>query len=201
MTDYWIRVLKGALDNTLRPMRWSRESFAAQSIAILTVLFAGGFAAFLNLVSQSVAIITATTLVAIGLFLWGIIETQFKVYLQMKSSRDELTAEIDKRQSQNPDFAKWRHREKLTLAEAAHLWSNMMPQQFSLKGDAKQSYEMLRGGVQKGELEIDTSDVPNWKIEKTLWEDPRSDTVVTRDALKKFAGLYHYDPEFLRDPS
>jgi len=103
-----------------------------------------------------------------------------------------------------PDFEMWRHREKLTLLEAAQLWSGARPSiTLGTKGSIKDTYAMLSGAIQKGELKFiaDGSIAPQARdtLRQMQQQNPHSNTQVTRTDLKVFARLHGYDPEFLRE--
>ena len=70
-------------------------------------------------------------------------------------------------------------------------------------GDVKETYAMLSGGIQSGEIEIEGDPTIDPRMRNAVLqarrENPTPDMTVTRAALKTFAKLHGYDPEFLRD--
>jgi hypothetical protein len=105
-----------------------------------------------------------------------------------------------------PNFEMWRHRENLTLLEAAQLWAEVRPSVvWGTRGAVNDTYAMLLGAIQKGELLF----IPEGSMHPPAWntaaqmekKNPNPSTKLTRAGLKAFAAKYSYDSEFLRDPT
>jgi hypothetical protein len=202
---YWRKVVSTAWDKTWRLLGWSKEKAVTGVIFLIATAVAGGLAAIFHLISVSLAVIIGVSVAAISIFVWGVIETQAAVYsdlLQISKMRvAHLEAQMAHMMEPPPNYEKWRHVEKFTLRNAAQLWSGLRPQA-GLFGEARETYEMLRGAVQNGELDFE----PDQSLEPHMREirirlirkNPNADLLVTRKALRTFADLYGYDPPFLR---
>jgi hypothetical protein len=198
MRGYWHKVFGGAWSKA-KPFPWRKENIASAAILVMTTLVAGGLGSLYGLAAASVA---ATSGVAGALlFAWSFIKTQADLYSALLDSTNAtiatLRAEIERLKEPMPDLEKWCHVDRFELKTAAQLWSNVRPR-LGLAGRSRESYEMLRAAIQKGELEFDTSRLPAHAID-TLWQNPPYDTIVTRKALQAFAALHRLDPEFLRE--
>jgi hypothetical protein len=136
---------------------------------------------------------------------------------EMKTARDRLYQAIKegrhisgnypldtnrRKQRPPPDYDKWRHVPKLDLQTAAQLWSGEQPGS-GMFGAVQETYAMLCGAIQNGELEIalDETVDPRMRsiVRQRQMDNPRLDMKVTRTALQAFAKRHNYDPEFLRD--
>jgi hypothetical protein len=113
----------------------------------------------------------------------------------------ELRAKIEAQKRPPPDYEKWRHVPKMNLRTTAQLWSDEQPN-MKLVGEPKESYEMLRGVILKGELLLELAGPIDPRMESAARavaaQNPTSETMVTREALKAFAARHKYDPRFLR---
>jgi hypothetical protein len=68
-------------------------------------------------------------------------------------------------------------------------------------GEAKDNFAMLRGAVEKGDLDFVEDSVVEPRMRRIMREraqaNPGPETKVTRDALRAFARKYSYKPKFL----
>jgi hypothetical protein len=200
MRGYWHEVFDAAW-RKVRPFAWRKENIAGAAILVVTTMVAGGLGALSSLAVATVAAIGGVFAASAFLFAWGLVKTQAELYSALSDATDAtiatLRAEVERLKEPLPDFDKWCHVDRLELKTAAQLWSNVRPR-LGLAGRSRESYEMLRAAIQKGELEFDTSRLPA-DADRTLWQNPPYDTIVTRKALQAFAALHRLDPEFLRE--
>jgi hypothetical protein len=82
-----------------------------------------------------------------------------------------------------PNYEAWRHVDRFTLNQAAHLWCDLDPDR-SDTFDTSAWVRAFAAAIRKGQLKSISVSGP---------------LIVTRDALKDFARLNKYDPRFLRD--
>jgi hypothetical protein len=206
MDEYWRRVVEGAWQRTKRPLGWSREKITGALVAVIAAFVGGGFGAVFNFVLASVGVVIGLAVVGLALFLWGIVETQADIYRSEGTERRRkigtLEAAIERLTRPRPNYGKWRHVQKMDLKTAAFLWSGEQPG-MKLIGQVRETYAMLQGAAQSGELELDIDASVDPRMQRTVQhmrqERANADTVVTREALKAFASRYDYNPEFLRD--
>ncbi len=204
--NYWRNVFKDAWEKTKRPLGWSREKVSSTAVTVIAAFVAGGVGAVFNVVLASIGVLIALAVVGLGLFVWGIIETQAEMYRKIEEvSRlriESLENAINQERRPAPDYEKWRHRANMNLRTAAQLWTGERPG-MKLVGDAKETYEMLHGAVESGELALELDPAIDPRMQRTAramkQKNPSADTVVTRTALKAFAARNGYDPEFLKD--
>jgi hypothetical protein len=157
---YWRRVLKGAWDKTV-PAGWNRHKIAAAIIPVIGALLAGGtISGAWNITGLTLGGLIGLAIVLPVLFLWGVIETQAELYRAKSQSDDAATRE----RPPKPDYDKWRHVPKISLKTAAQLWTAQRPQ-MGIFGEAMETYAMLRGAIQKGELvfEAEASIAPHMR--------------------------------------
>jgi len=69
-----------------------------------------------------------------------------------------------------------------------------------IDGKAKQTYALLCGGIQKGELAFEADKLLGRQDDKQKYytNNPHPELTVTREALKAFASRNGYNPRFLR---
>ena len=165
-----------------------------------TVLF-GGVTAGFSLFTSSMSVLAGLVIVGAVVFVWGVFETQREMYRDMiVESNKRASSGARKRPPAN--FEKWRHVPKMDIQTAAQLWTGEQPG-MGMFGEVKETYAMLCGGVQNGELEIDIDPTTDPRMRNAVLQQRRDNPppglIVTRHALKTFAKLHGYDPEFLRD--
>ena len=156
------------------------------------------------------AFLIGLTMLAPFLFLWGIVQAQADMYGDLANkpiappAPAVVAPQTNHLATPKPDFEMWRHRESLTLLEAAQLWAEVRPSVgWGTGGLVNDTYAMLSGAIQKGDLSF----VPEGSLHPPAWntavqmekKKPNPATKLTRAALKAFATKYGYDPEFLRD--
>jgi hypothetical protein len=207
-TDYWREVFKGAWKNTLRRVGWDPLKVI---LAVATLLGAWILGVTLAPVTMTEAFLIGIAILAPIIFVWGMIQAQADMYRDLMAKQPTpATAVAPVQASGNyladpkPDFDMWRHRENLTLLEAAQLWAGVRPSMtWGTRGSIKDTYAMLEGAIQKGDLAFD----PEGSIHPPAWDtavqmerkNPRNSTKLTRAGLKAFATKYGYQPEFLKD--
>jgi hypothetical protein len=208
---YWRDVFKGAWASTLDLVGWDKKkALSAAFVPIGTLVITGianGFSSFSTIISLLVGVALLVPL----LFLWGIIQTQADMYRdlakQQTAPAPPVTApETNHLATPKPDFEMWRHRENLTLLEAAQLWAGVRPSvAWGTRGAVNDTYAMLSGAIQKGELSFlpeGSTHPPAWNTAVQMEKkNPNPSTKLTRTGLKTFAAKYSYDPEFLRGPA
>lgn len=213
---YWRTVLKGALKKSI-PVGWTRHKFAALAVPLIGALVMSGWSGAWSAIPLTVGGAIGCAVVAPILFVWGMFETQREMYEEAIGERAALAAELEKRvqvppdgvetepqdQQGNPekvDFEMYRHLRQMPLRTAAQLWAGQVPE-MRIRGNAKQTYAMLCGGIQSGELPFEGGPLPgmhgaNLKYYK---QQPHQELVVTREGLKAFAAVHKYNPRFLRN--
>ena len=205
--NYRHRLFKGAWSTTLNLLGWSRQkAVSGAALLVGTVLFGGATAGY-NLVTSSISVVAGLVIVGAVIFLWGIFETQREMYLELyrdmiAASNKRTSGERERRKRPPANFDKWRHVPRMDLVTAAQLWTGEQPG-IGMFGDVKETYAMLSGGIQSGELEIEADPTTDPRMRNAVLdrmrENPGPHMIVTRAALKAFASLHKYDPEFLRD--
>jgi hypothetical protein len=205
MSGYWGVVFKRAWTDTKQSFGWNQKTAA-------TTLIAGGglVAAFFHLgllamIASAEGIAwTALPFVLAGLllFAWNFMAAQSRLYYEAVAKCNDLEMALSNAKEPPPNYEAWRHRENLTLWQAAFLWSDLEPR-LTMSPKARPWLQGLMGAIQKGELQF----VPEEQMGPPSLRDtviqlqrknPGSDTVVTRQQLLAFAKLHGYDPIFLR---
>jgi hypothetical protein len=200
---YWREVFKGAWRNTLRRVGWDPTKVILAIAAFIGSWTLGGI-----VFSATGAVLIGITALAPFIFVWGLLQAQADMYRDLERRQAASAAAGPRETNQpaipKPDFDMWRHREKLSLIEAAQLWAGFRPSlSLGTRGSVKDTYAMLTGAIQKGELPFipDGSIDPSARdtVRRMQQQNPHQNTQLTRAALKAFAIKYEYDPEFLRD--
>jgi hypothetical protein len=205
--DYWREVFKGAWKNTLRRVGWD-----ATKVILSIALLLGSY--FLGIILVP-ATATGAFLIGIAIltpiiFVWGMVQAQADLYRDLMTKQNTATpvgpvqTPTDHLATPKPNFDMWRHRENLTLLEAAQLWAGVRPNTtWGVRGPVKDTYAMLEGAIQKGDLAFvpeGSSHPPAWNTAVQMErKNPRPATKLTRTGLQAFASKYDYDPEFLKD--
>jgi hypothetical protein len=206
---YWRDVLKGAWASTLDLVGWDKKKALSTAFVPIGTLVVTGIANGFSSLSTIISLLVGVVLLVPLLFLWGIIQTQADMYCALAKQQTApaspvVAPEINQPTMPKPDFDMWRHRDKLTLIEAAQLWAGFRPSlSFGTRGSVKDTYAMLTGAIQKGELPFiaDGSIDPHSRdtLRQLQQQNPHPDTQLTRAGLKAFAAKNGYNPEFLRD--
>jgi hypothetical protein len=217
MTEgYWRTVLKGAWKKSV-PAGWNRQKFAALAIPIIGALVVGGWSGAWNVLPLTIGGVIGAACVAPILFIWGVFETQCEMYHELEAARATSTDEVASQsqefpktspdepseQHDNPekvDFEMYRHLQQMPLRTAAQLWAGQVPG-MRIHGQAKQTYAMLCGGIQSGDLQFAGGALPGMNAANLKYYklQPHPELIVTRGALKEFAGKHNYNPRFLRN--
>lgn len=93
-----------------------------------------------------------------------------------------------------PNYRAWGHLEKLTLRQAAFLWSELDPNGDQASADVMVWLDVLFDAVRRGDLKLDET---NKKM--PLWRNfPINETFTTRLYLREFAKMRGENPKFLR---
>jgi hypothetical protein len=202
---YWREVLKGAWASTLDLVGWDKKKALSAAFVPIGTLVITGISSGFSALSTIISLVVGVALLVPMLFVWGIIQTQAKMYrdIAKQPSSAPLVAPIKPDRTRAADFEKWRHVEILELPKAAQLWEGERPS-LALKGPAAETYAMLCAAIKKGELRFMVSAIssdPSYLETARQMEqsEPTTYTKVTRAGLKAFAAKYGYDPEFLRD--
>jgi hypothetical protein len=111
-----------------------------------------------------------------------------------------------------PNYQAWRHVEKFTVFQAAHLWAGREPKGGSLHSDAVAWEKAVCSAIRTGKLEFiprplrpgpySMHDITAKQIEwdqKRQQENPDSATEVSREQLVRFAKNNGEKPKFLDD--
>jgi hypothetical protein len=205
---YWQQVIKGGWSKTYLPLGWDRKKVALALVTVLGAVVIGihyGLDAMMASIVPIMWTALPVILAAAILFVWGIIETQAKLYSDLSTSTAtriaELEAAISGSKEPTPDYESYRHVARLTLRDAAFLWTDIRVLA-AMTPRVRERYAMLCGAIQTGDLKFipRTSDPYMRDVRIRMERDnPRLDTIVTRTSLKEFAVRFGYDPIFLRD--
>ena len=217
MQHYWRTVVKNAWEKTRNPLGLTNEKISGALALAVGTLVVGGFAALIALIEPAIITIVGVTIVAAGLFVWGMLQAQAAMYheldmgatqtlndlrLENNQKIQHLEKTIETLRRPAPNYDKWRHLSEMSLRMAAQLWSGEQPS-MKLVGEAKETYEMLRAAVQNREIPLVVQGSIDIRMLDTAQQiqarKANSETLVTRKALKAFAARYGYDPEFLRN--
>ena len=205
---YWHKILSGAWDKTYLPLGWDRKKIALGLVSLCGVVVVGvhfGWEAMTASASPLLWTISPVFFAALILFVWGIVETQAKLYAELSTSSSakitELEAALSGSQEPPPNYEAWRHVHELHVRQAAFLWNELEPR-MSQPPKIFAWSSALQAAIKKGELDFvpQYSDYGRREVQlaeqrKAAW----SETFVTREHLKAFAKLHNYDPIFLRD--
>lgn len=203
--DYWRHVLSGAWDKTHRPLGWDRKKAAVALLAVGTIIAAGihfGFAAMLTTATGYLWIAAPATFAAFVLFVWGVIDTQAKLYREL----DEWSSQqIDNRDSKlakftnaKPNYTAVRLQHQYSIGHASRLWVGRDP---NLKGtpESQAWYDTFVSAIQKGELDFEPSHPRDNTLIRYEQKNPNFNTMISRDEFKRYARSINQDPPFLRD--
>jgi hypothetical protein len=126
--DYWREVFKGAWKNTLRGVGWDATKVI---LAVATLLGAWILGVTLAPVTMTEAFLIGIAILAPIIFVWGMVQAQADMYGDLKTKQSTpvvvppVQAPSNHLATPKPDFDMWRHRETLTLLEAAQLWAEV----------------------------------------------------------------------------
>jgi hypothetical protein len=199
--DYWRRVFKGAWDNTLRRVGWDSTKVILSVAALIGSWMLG---VILAPATTTGALLVGIMILAPIIFVWGMVQAQADMFRDQMTKQSTSVEPTNYLANPKPDFDMWRHRENLSLLEAAQLWAEVRPSMsWGTRGNVKDTYAMLEGAIQKGDLAFE----PEGSIHPSAWntavqmekKNPRPATKLTRNGLKAFATKHGYDPEFLQD--
>jgi hypothetical protein len=208
MAGYWQKVLSGAWDKTWKPLGWNLQKTAVVLVAIGTVIAAGfhlGLAAMITSAVGYLWIVAPVLFAAVILFVWGIFDTQAKMYAELSGAStatiSELSDALARAKEPPPDYEAWQHVDHLSLKQAAFLWCDLSPRN-SMPPNVKAWFTALASAVRRGDLTFEATATPyvNMDVAREMEKlTPTLDTVVKRGALQAFAKKNGHDPKFLRD--
>ncbi|WP_137044689.1 hypothetical protein [Pseudolabrys sp. FHR47] len=208
MSYYWQKVLKTAGRETISSFGWNKKTLAAVLTALGTVIVAGLRGDLSTMTSSASGyfwLALAPFLAALVLFIWSIIETQAQMYADLSAATafeiHTLKTESRLASARTPNYGAWSHVDRLSLKQAAFLWSDEEPG-ISMSKNVTAWYYALSSAIQKGELKFEPhySGPMSKHIQyDMLKKNPNLDTVVTRSHLKEFASIHNYTPNFLKD--
>jgi hypothetical protein len=173
-----------------RILTWGREG-VAWSAAIWHVLGWLGLASIVSGVAVSVGGTVWAVLIGVPLpialmagyctFVGAVCLTLAPIAFRALAKRS--IPATSKKDDDLPNYEAWKHVDRFTINQAAHLWCDIDPNlQDTL--DTTAWAIGLSSAVKKGELK---------------YEMLSGSLMVTREALKAFAKAHGYDPRFLRD--
>src|ERR1700730_10511820 len=124
--EYWLRVLEGALAETIHPLGWGKKQLAIVLTAIGTIggaLFHFGWAAMIETAAGLAWLAFPPVFAALVLFVTGAIQTQAKLYRELtQSTGDEiksLQGKLTKYEDTRPNYEALRHKERMEVRTAA----------------------------------------------------------------------------------
>src|SRR5260370_28441445 len=83
---YWRKVIGGAWSTTWRVLGWSNEKIASAVATFIGTCVVGGVTAGFNLVNSAIGAAVGVTVVATGVFVWGLFLTPAQLY---RAAQDE----------------------------------------------------------------------------------------------------------------
>jgi hypothetical protein len=201
---YWRKVFARAWADTRHSFGWNQKTVAIVLVAIAgvaVVFFQLGFSA--ALANAAGLLWTALPIVGAGvmLFVWNFFAAPPSMHTELGEKIAALEAALANLRQQPPDYAAWRHVDRLTLRQAAFLWCDLAPSP-TMPSNVRDWYEALASAVRKGALDFEPkySRLGQFESERVYQKrNPQLDTIVTRKALQGFAKRYSHDPKFLRD--
>jgi hypothetical protein len=204
MAGYWGPVLSGAWEKTRNPLGWDRKKFAVVLLAIGSIIAAGvhfGIAEMIATASGLFWIAFPSIFAMSVLFVWGIIETQAKLYSDLMTSSTATISNLENQLSRfekyKPNYEIWRKPHKYTLIEAAYLWVERVPHGPGTSETTAQ-YRALESAVQTGKLRIIyRSQYASDRSAKH--QHPNVHTEILRESLQEYAQNEGQVPIFLRD--
>jgi hypothetical protein len=168
--DYWREVLKRACNNTLHRVGWDPTKVI---LAIAFLMGAWVLGIIVVPATNAGALLIGIAILLPFIFVWGVVQAQAHMYrdLMIKQSAPTAVAPVQATARPaappKPDFDMWRHKDNLTLLEAAQLWAEVTPSlTWGTRGSVKNTYAMLEGAIQKGELAFD----PEGSINPSAWD-------------------------------
>jgi protein-S-isoprenylcysteine O-methyltransferase Ste14 len=93
--DYRRKVFRGAWDRTWRLLGWSKEKAIGTAVLVVGTVLVGGVASLFNLVSNSITVLAGVAVVAVGVFLWGVFETQAEMYHAVSDEKERTTTRAE----------------------------------------------------------------------------------------------------------
>lgn len=204
----WVRpTIYGALsergDRAMRPMRLFKETVEWGNV-IWHVL--GWFGLTSLITGLVVAIGGAVWAVLIGVpfpiaVMAGFCTFVGAIYLTIAPIAYRVLAKApaaQARKSEPPNYAAVRLQHEYELGPASRLWCDVDPNETPTY-DSKAWLETFQSAIKTGKLEFVPKDTyPASRIDSER-NNPDRNTVVTRDALKKYAKSINQNPKFLRD--
>ena len=151
--SYWWSVLAEVWDKTYKPLGWDKKKIALVLIAACAVIVTGihlGLAAMIASAVADIWVVAPVLLAAFVLFAWGMFQTQAEMYITLSDTSGaaiaELNAALSKAKEPPPNYEVWRHKEILTVWEAAFLWSELEPR-LSMSSKVRPWYNGLCGAI------------------------------------------------------
>ena len=206
---YWHKILSGAWDKTYLPLGWDRKKIALAVVSLCSVLVVGLHFGLAAMTASAIPIfwtVSPVIFAALILFVWGIIETQAKLYAELSTSTSakvsELEAVVARYKEPPPDYEAWRRVKEMTLHKAAFLWCDMVPR-VSVPSKVQAWMHALESAVKTGDLEF-SADYRNKVLTSESFLKQKmeawSETKVTREQLQAYANKQGDQvPIFLRD--
>src|ERR1700736_5972416 len=160
MAGYSRTVIWGAWEKTYKPLGWDRKKAAVVLLAVGAIFVAGfqlGLAAMVTTATGYLWIAAPAGFAAIVLFVWGIIETQAKMYAELSAAHTGAINALESKISQLivekilPEYEKWRQVHKYTLSEVSSLWCDIEPGTIDTK-EIKAQKRALESAIQTGKL-------------------------------------------------
>lgn len=198
MAGYWKSVFSGAWDKTYKPLGWDRKKAAVALVAVGTIIVAAlhlGWSEMITTAAGYLWIAIPSVFTAFILFIWGIIETQAKLYADIAAKLGTTDG--------TPNYAVWRNRNHIYLGDAACLFADLVPNSRNkARADVNEYLGALVDAAKHGEMEFVFRDSAA-AISRAILDREKqyvdNTTKVTRAALKKFAEKRGYNPPFLSD--
>jgi hypothetical protein len=197
---HWHQVFVGAWDKSCKSLGWNKEKIVGVTVVFVGTIVVNGMRAGFDAVGNAKSILVGLLVVAPFIFLVGMIQTWWE--LNRGSDARQVQRWTERDVEAKPDYGKWGFKQIVDLKTAAQLWSGEMPE-MRLSTKARETYEMLRGAVQDGQLQMIYKENDDIRL-RDIWNKKQRDdagpqTQVSRKALRTFAEKNGFDPDFLKE--
>ena len=191
------------------PLGWDRKKIALGVVSLCGVLVVGVHFGWVAMTASAIPFFwTASPIffAALILFVWGIIETQAKLYAELSTSMSAKVSELEvvvaRYKEPVPDYEAWRRVKEMTLHKAAFLWCDSVPRA-SVPPKVQAWIHALVSAVKTGDLEFSPDYRNNVLTSESCLrqkDEAWSETKVTREQLQAYANKQGDQvPIFLRD--
>jgi hypothetical protein len=205
MGNYWRKVFARAWSGTKQSFGWNQKTVATALVALAGLAVAFIQLGFVAMLASAIGLMwTALPFAIAGLVLfgWNFFSAQKALYTELGEKIASLESKLANFAGPlTPDYAAWRHVDRLNLRDAAFLWCDLPPSG-PMPSNVSAWYSALASAVMKGELAFEPrySGYGHRETDRDVQRrNPDLGTIVKRTALQAFAKKHGHDPKFLRD--